>query len=63
MTVNLMKQVCSARCFDLAVELVANPAHLFDRRLLLLLYFTHHRSPPEDFEFQGPDTPASSLPR
>jgi hypothetical protein len=44
MTVNLIKQVWSARCFDLAVEMVTNPAHLFDRRLLLLLYLTHHRS-------------------
>jgi hypothetical protein len=62
MTVNAIKQVRTAHCFDLAVELVANPAHLIDRRLLLLLYLTHHRSPPEDSEFRGPDTPASSLP-
>jgi hypothetical protein len=36
MTVNLIKQVWPARCFDLAVELVTRPAHLLDRRLLLL---------------------------
>jgi len=41
MTVNAIKQVWPAHCFDLAVELVTNPAHLFDRRLLLLLHITH----------------------
>jgi len=46
MTVNAIEQVWPAHCFDLLVELVTNPAHLLDRRLLLLLYLTHRRSPP-----------------
>jgi hypothetical protein len=40
-----------------------NAAHLLDRGLLMLMRFTHRRSPSEDSGFQGPDTRASSLPR